>query len=63
MARCPTCKKEAVRKGNEFFPFCSERCKLVDLGRWMGEEYRIPVEEKPPEEPPQQGEGEKKTVH
>jgi endogenous inhibitor of DNA gyrase (YacG/DUF329 family) len=28
----------------KLFPFCSERCHLVDLGRWLGEEYRIPGE-------------------
>jgi endogenous inhibitor of DNA gyrase (YacG/DUF329 family) len=27
------------------FPFCSERCKLIDLGRWLGESYGIPKEE------------------
>jgi endogenous inhibitor of DNA gyrase (YacG/DUF329 family) len=27
---------------NKLFPFCSERCHLVDLGRWLGEDYRIP---------------------
>jgi endogenous inhibitor of DNA gyrase (YacG/DUF329 family) len=27
------------------FPFCSERCKTIDLGRWLGETYRIPAEE------------------
>jgi len=41
---CPTCKKEAVREGNPRFPFCSERCRLVDLGKWVNEEYRIPEE-------------------
>lgn len=25
------------------FPFCGERCKLIDLGRWLGEAYRVPV--------------------
>jgi len=30
------------------FPFCSARCKTIDLGRWLGETYRIPAEE--PEE-------------
>jgi hypothetical protein len=44
-ARCPTCKAP-VEKGaaglEKLFPFCSERCHLVDLGRWLGEEYRIP---------------------
>jgi uncharacterized protein len=61
--RCPTCKKESRREGNEFFPFCSERCRLVDLGRWIGEEYRIPAEDKPSELPAQGGDDEKKTVH
>jgi endogenous inhibitor of DNA gyrase (YacG/DUF329 family) len=28
-----------------YFPFCSERCKTIDLGRWLGETYRIPAEE------------------
>jgi endogenous inhibitor of DNA gyrase (YacG/DUF329 family) len=41
---CPTCKQVAVRDGNKLFPFCSERCHLVDLGRWLGEEYRVPGE-------------------
>ncbi|HET9595248.1 MAG TPA: DNA gyrase inhibitor YacG [Anaeromyxobacteraceae bacterium] len=27
---------------NSAFPFCSDRCRLLDLGRWLGEEYRIP---------------------
>jgi endogenous inhibitor of DNA gyrase (YacG/DUF329 family) len=36
------------------FPFCSSRCKTIDLGRWLGETYRIPAveaDEPPPEEP------------
>lgn len=41
---CPTCKQAATRDGNKLFPFCSERCHLVDLGRWLGEEYRVPGE-------------------
>jgi endogenous inhibitor of DNA gyrase (YacG/DUF329 family) len=28
------------------FPFCSARCKTIDLGRWLGETYRIPAEER-----------------
>ncbi len=32
----------APRARNRAFPFCSDRCKLVDLGKWLGEEYRIP---------------------
>jgi endogenous inhibitor of DNA gyrase (YacG/DUF329 family) len=39
---CPICGRPAApRRENAAFPFCSERCKLVDLGRWLGEEYRI----------------------
>ena len=41
--RCPICRRESPpRRVNRAFPFCSDRCKLVDLGRWLGEEYRIP---------------------
>jgi endogenous inhibitor of DNA gyrase (YacG/DUF329 family) len=43
-ATCPTCRKPSRREGNKLFPFCSERCQLVDLGRWFDEEYRVPEE-------------------
>ena len=43
-SRCPTCKGLSKRDGNKLFPFCSERCQLVDLGRWLDEEYRVPDE-------------------
>ncbi len=39
--RCPECGKPAPRAGNRSRPFCSDRCRLLDLGRWLGEEYRI----------------------
>ena len=42
---CPTCKKITTREENPNRPFCSARCKLIDLGRWAGGEYRIPSEE------------------
>lgn len=43
MRLCPICAKEvAPRTANPAFPFCSERCRLVDLGKWLGEEYRVP---------------------
>jgi endogenous inhibitor of DNA gyrase (YacG/DUF329 family) len=45
---CPTCKKPSRKEGNKLFPFCSERCQLVDLGRWLDEEYRVPDSEPPP---------------
>jgi uncharacterized protein len=40
---CPTCGKRVKwSPGNEFRPFCSERCKLIDLGGWASEQHRIP---------------------
>jgi len=43
---CPTCQKPVKpREENPTFPFCSDRCRMADLGRWLNEEYRIPVEE------------------
>jgi len=44
---CPVCEKETAWKGNPFRPFCSERCRLIDLGKWASEEYRITGEKKP----------------
>lgn len=38
--KCPICRK-AVEFGSPLMPFCSERCKLIDLGMWSDEEYRI----------------------
>lgn len=40
VAPCPICR-EAVSDETDTFPFCSSRCRLVDLGRWFGEAYRI----------------------
>jgi uncharacterized protein len=39
--RCPTCKRE-VDWSSPSRPFCSERCRLVDLGAWLAEQHRIP---------------------
>lgn len=38
--RCPTCKKLVLRTDREF-PFCSERCRLIDLGKWASGGYVI----------------------
>ena len=58
--RCPICKKpvEEPQRASDApadsspqkprpstFPFCSERCKLVDLGRWLDGKYQVPVVE------------------
>ncbi len=38
--KCPICKKN-VAEEDRFFPFCSERCKIIDLGNWASEKYVI----------------------
>ena len=54
---CPICKKPVEEPGRNphpgeasatrsYFPFCSERCKLIDLGRWLGGKYQVPVIER-----------------
>jgi endogenous inhibitor of DNA gyrase (YacG/DUF329 family) len=39
--KCPACKKLVEWEGNDWRPFCSERCKLLDFGNWLNEKYRI----------------------
>lgn len=38
---CPQCKRRGAWFDAPWGPFCSERCRLVDLGRWLGEEHRF----------------------
>ena len=53
---CPICRKPVfIPPDTEplgFYPFCSERCKLVDLGRWLDGRYQIPVKEEEDEDGP-----------
>jgi uncharacterized protein len=53
--RCPICKKE-VKNGDPDFPFCSGRCRMIDLGKWASGAYSIPSsvpdEEERMQEPP-----------
>jgi uncharacterized protein len=42
LVNCPTCEKLIEYSGNEFRPFCSERCKLLDFGAWADGEFAIP---------------------
>lgn len=44
LVKCPRCGKETEYEGNEFRPFCSERCKLIDFGAWADEAYALPSE-------------------
>jgi endogenous inhibitor of DNA gyrase (YacG/DUF329 family) len=38
--RCPTCRT-LVTAADEYFPFCSDRCRVIDLGKWASGAYRI----------------------
>jgi endogenous inhibitor of DNA gyrase (YacG/DUF329 family) len=40
--QCPICNKPLQTQN--YLPFCSERCKLIDLGAWVSERYRLPAE-------------------
>ncbi|WP_177417950.1 DNA gyrase inhibitor YacG [endosymbiont of Lamellibrachia barhami] len=43
---CPTCGKNVTwGKQSPWRPFCSERCRLIDLGEWFDEKHKIPSEE------------------
>lgn len=49
---CPRCGKEMQWDvNNRYRPFCSERCKLIDLGKWASEDYRIEQREQDLSEP------------
>jgi endogenous inhibitor of DNA gyrase (YacG/DUF329 family) len=44
IVKCPECGKDVDFHTSEFRPFCSERCKLLDLGAWADERYSLPAE-------------------
>ena len=44
MSICPICGVEVTpRSANKAFPFCTARCKSIDLGKWLTEDYRVPA--------------------
>ncbi len=48
--KCPTCQKPVVWSSEQVYrPFCSERCRLIDLGQWESEGYAVPVNRPPGE--------------
>ena len=44
--RCPTCRRRTAWEGNSQRPFCSLTCRLIDLGVWLDEGYRVPADER-----------------
>lgn len=48
--RCPICKQTVQWEGNPFRPFCSERCKMIDLDNWLEGRYRVPTTVNPEED-------------
>jgi len=59
MILCPICRNKTTWEENPWRPFCSERCKLTDLGKWVTEEYKI--EGKPEEDRAEQNRDEEKS--
>ena len=48
IVKCPTCKKQVEWSESSIFrPFCSDRCRLIDLGEWASEKHAIPDEPVP----------------
>lgn len=56
MLRCPQCGKLTFWEDNRYRPFCSARCRVVDLGAWIDEDYRLPTQETPSHDDPMRGE-------
>jgi uncharacterized protein len=52
--RCPICGTAMPGQAAEWpdYPFCSARCRKIDLGRWLGEKYAIPADDQSPTETP-----------
>lgn len=54
--KCPKCGGETDFHNNPHRPFCGERCKMVDLGRWMSEAYEVPLDDEGEDGPAPSGE-------
>jgi endogenous inhibitor of DNA gyrase (YacG/DUF329 family) len=52
IVKCPTCRREIEWSTAEFRPFCSDRCRLIDLGAWLTEKHAIPGETSPDAQDP-----------
>jgi endogenous inhibitor of DNA gyrase (YacG/DUF329 family) len=49
MLRCPICDRTFEPAETTAMPFCSQRCRQIDLGRWLREVYSVPVQRQPDE--------------
>ena len=58
MPRCPVCDADVNLESVPTAPFCSERCRLIDLGRWLDEAYALPETKRPDED---DGEGDEES--
>lgn len=47
IVKCPKCRNELDYYTSPFRPFCSERCKVIDLGDWASGKYAVPTEDMP----------------
>jgi endogenous inhibitor of DNA gyrase (YacG/DUF329 family) len=54
MPLCPVCDASVNLEATPTAPFCSERCRLIDLGRWLDEAYSLPEQKQPEDD---EGEG------
>lgn len=61
IVRCPTCRTEVSWEENPHRPFCSERCRLIDLGAWAEDRYRIPGEKLQPDSEKENGNDEEES--
>jgi hypothetical protein len=48
---CPICQRQFEPEDSPAMPFCSERCRLIDLGRWLDEDYGLGIEREGGDEP------------
>jgi uncharacterized protein len=52
---CPICNRPFLQSQSEAMPFCSDRCRTIDLGRWLSEDYGVPVERHDEDDDGEQG--------
>jgi uncharacterized protein len=52
IVKCPTCRRNVEwSPASEYRPFCSDRCRLIDMGAWLSEQHKIPDDADPADHP------------